>query len=410
MPSARLEWSIGARYALVGRGDRFVSFTSMASAIGIALGVAAVIVVMSVMNGFHINLRERILAASSHVEVLVPLGSGEGVYDVLGLLGDDDRVDAAAPHLDRQGLLSVGKRVAGVQVKGVEPELEMGVSDFEDLSGLELLEAGSFRILLGEKLADSLGLVAGDKVLLVAPSGVATLGGFIPRVKRVEVAGLLSFGVHQFDSSLAQMHHEDVARLFSAEGPDSVRARLADVYDAPAVASEVAEATGFRAYDWTTSNATLFNALAVERRVMFVILSLIIMVAAFQIVAALVAMVRSKRGAIAVLRTIGMSPAAIMRIFLIQGLLVGVTGVAAGVIGGLLLASNVNAGVTFVEGIAGIDFFPGEVYFLETIPSVIVPANVVSIAALAFALSLLATIFPSLAASRVDPAEALRYE
>ena len=403
-----LEWTIGLRYALVGRGDRFVSFSSIASAIGIALGVAAVIVVMSVMNGFHINLRERILAASSHVEVFVT-----GVEDWRTILEDlaaDPRVAAAAPEVDRHGLLSSGQLVRGVLVKGIDPDREADVSDFRGKPELNLLQPGTFRVLLGTKLAERLAVVASDKVLLLAPDGTPTLGGILPRLKRIEVVGTVSFGVHQFDDSLAYMHHEDAAKVFKVAGVDTIRLRLHDVYRAPAVASEIRQERNLQAHDWTTSNATLFNALAVERRVMFVILSLIIAVAAFQIVAALVTMVRSKRGAIAIIRTIGMPPAAIMRIFLIQGLLVGLAGTILGVVTGLVLAVNVNAIVMFVEGLFGVDFFPGEVYYLDTIPSVIIATDVIAIATLAFGLTLLATIFPSVAAARVDPAEALRYE
>ena len=410
MAAYRLECSIGLRYVLVGRGDRYVSLTSLASAIGITLGIAAVIVVMSVMNGFHINLRERILAASSHVEVVMtPETSGQW-REVLERIMTDERVTAAAPNLDRQGLISGNGKVRGVQVKGIDPELEAGISGFKEVGDLSVLEPGSFRMLLGSKLATSLGAEPGDKVLLLVPSGTSTLGGFIPRLKRVEVAGDVSFGVHQYDDSLAYMHHEDAARLFGGQGVDSIRLRITEVFDAPEVASDIHERESLFAYDWTTSNATLFNALAVERRVMFVILSLIILVAAFQIVAALVAMVRSKRGAIAILRTIGMPPASIMRIFLVQGMIVGIVGTILGVALGLLVASNVNPVVSFFEVILGFDFFPGEVYFLETIPSVILPENVISVAVLAFGLTVLATIWPSMSAARVDPAEALRHE
>lgn len=405
-----LEGRIGLRYLFVGRGDRYVSLTSLASAIGITLGVAAVIVVMSVMNGFHVNLRDRILAASSHVEVVLPQDRAGQWRELLEGYMADERVLTAAPNLDRQGLLSGNGNVRGVQIKGIEPTLEKGVSGFEQADDLSLLEPGSFKVLLGNKLATRLDADEGEKVLLLVPSGTATLGGFLPRLKRIEVAGKVSFGLHQYDESLAYMHHEDVAALFGGMSVDTIRLRLDEVFDAPAVARDIGADDGLVAYDWTSSNATLFNALAVERRVMFVILSLIILVAAFQVVAALVAMVRSKRGSIAILRTIGLPPASIMRIFLVQGMLVGIAGTFFGVVLGLVVASNVNPVVSFVEGVLGFDFFPGEVYFLETIPSLVMPGNVIAVALLALGLSLLATIWPSVSAARVDPAEALRHE
>lgn len=410
MAALRLEWDIGLRYLMVGKGDRYVSLTSLASAVGITLGVAAVIVVMSVMNGFHVNLRERILAASSHVEVIIPEGRAESWREDLERLGADERVVAAAPNIDRQGLLSGNGQVRGVQVKGVDPGLEGDISGFESAGDLSALEPGSFRAMVGSRIASRLGAASGDEVLLLVPSGTATLGGFMPRLKRIEVAGTVSFGLYQYDESLVYMHHEDVARLFGGGPVDTIRLRLADVFDAPDVAADVRKRDGLDAYDWTASNATLFDALAVERRVMFVILSLIILVAAFQIVAALVAMVRSKRGSIAVLRTIGLPPASILRIFLIQGTMVGVVGTVLGVALGLAVASNVNPVVGFFESVFGFDFFPGEVYFLETIPSLILPGNVAAVAGLAFALSLAATVWPSVSAARVDPAEALRHE
>ena len=404
-----LEWAIGLRYTMVGRGDRFVSFSSIASAVGIALGVAAVIVVMSVMNGFHINLRDRILSTSSHLEVILDEEQGADWQQHSGQMLALENVEGVSPWIARQGLVVLGKRVLGAEVLGINPTTEGTVAEVLDNDQLALLEPGTFKIMLGKRLMERLGVEQGGRIVLVAPTGTATLGGVIPRFKRVEVAGAFSVGIHQYDSSFAYMHMDDVAKLFRAEGADALRLRLEDVDLAPRMAKDI-QGQGFDARDWTTSNEVLFNALAVERRVMFIILSLIIAVAAFQIVAALVAMVRAKRGAIAVLRTIGMSPAAIGRIFLIQGMLVGLVGVVAGILLGILIALNVNSIVTFVEQISGFNFFPGEVYLLDTIPSKLQTENVVAVAVLAFSLSLLATVFPSMAASKVDPAEALRYE
>lgn len=403
-----LQWAIGLRYTLVGRGDRYVAFASLVSSIGIALGVAAVIVVMAVMNGFHINLRDRILSSTAHVEVDVAgLPEWERALDAIAA---DPRVAGAAPQLDRQALVAAGDRVYGVLLRGIDPAREADASPFLADAALDQLAPGGFKVLLGSKLAARLRVDTGEQVVIYAPAATPTLGGSLPRFRRAEVAGLVSVGVHQLDSGSAYMHYADAAKLYRSSGVDSLRLRLHNIYAAPVIGLELLADMGLTSYDWTTSNAVLFNALAVERRVMFVILSLIIAVAAFQIVAALVAMVRSKRGAIAILRTIGMTRQDVIGIFMIQGLLVGLTGTIAGVLLGLAVAVNVDAIVGFVEQVFGFDFFPGEVYLLETVPSEIVVGEVVAIAALSFLLSLLATVPPSLAAARVEPAEVLRHE
>lgn len=403
-----LQWAIGLRYTLVGRGDRYVAFASLVSSIGIALGVAAVIVVMAVMNGFHINLRDRILSSTAHVEVDVAgLPEWERALDAIAA---DPRVAGAAPQLDRQALVAAGDRVYGVLLRGIDPAREADASPFLSDAALDQLAPGGFKVLLGSKLAARLRVEPGEQVVIYAPAATPTLGGSLPRFRRAEVAGLVSVGVHQLDSGSAYMHYADAAKLYRSSGVDSLRLRLHNIYAAPVIGLELLADMGLTSYDWTTSNAVLFKALAVERRVMFVILSLIIAVAAFQIVAALVAMVRSKRGAIAILRTIGMTRQDVIGIFMIQGLLVGLTGTIAGVLLGLAVAVNVDAIVGFVEQVFGFDFFPGEVYLLETVPSEIVVGEVVAIAALSFLLSLLATVPPSLAAARVEPAEVLRHE
>lgn len=403
-----LQWAIGLRYTLVGRGDRYVAFASLVSSIGIALGVTAVIVVMAVMNGFHINLRDRILSSTAHVEVDVAgIPEWERALDAIAA---DPRVAGAAPQLDRQALVAAGDRVYGVLLRGIDPAREADASPFLADAALDQLIPGEFKVLLGSKLAARLRVGTGEQVVLYAPAATPTLGGSLPRFRRAEVAGLVSVGVHQLDSGSAYMHYADAVKLYRSSGVDSLRLRLHNIYAAPSLGLELLADMGLTSYDWTTSNATLFNALAIERRVMFVILSLIIAVAAFQIVAALVAMVRSKRGAIAILRTIGMTRQEVIGIFMIQGLLVGLTGTIAGVLLGIAVAVNVDPIVSFVEQVFGFDFFPGEVYLLETVPSEIVVGEVVAIATLSFLLSLLATVPPSLAAARVEPAEVLRHE
>lgn len=408
---SRLEWVIGLRYALVGRGDRFVSFSSLASVIGMALGVAALIVVMSVMNGFHLSLRERILAYSSHVEIANLANIETAPWpELVATVESDARVVAAAPVINRQAMLAAGKNVRGVQVQGVLPEQEAEVSQLVDSAELAVLTAGSFNIVLGTRLAAALNVAVGDRLILLAPTGFQTLGGLLPRFRNVNVSGVIDTGLHTYNEGVAFMHFDDAAKMFSAKGADGVRARIKDVMQAPQVAKDLAKELNITIYDWTSSNATFFNALAVERRVMFVILTLIIAVAVFQIVAALVTMVRSKRSAIAILRTIGMAPAAVMRVFLIQGMLVGMLGIVLGLVAGLLIAVNLQTIVGTIEQMLGTKFFPGEVYLLETVPVRIVPIDVIITVLVAFVLTALATIFPALAASRIDPAEVLRHE
>ncbi len=406
----RLELAIGLRYALVGRGDRYVSLTSAISALGIALGVAAVIVVQAVMNGFHLQLRDRILAASSHLELQRTadndLANWTAMVEAIALLPG---VEGVAPVIDRQGLATSGQRAAGIVVKGIDPQREGSVTEIPEAS-LAQLTSGGFRVVLGDALAEQLGVAAGDRIVVLSPTGTPTIAGALPRLRRVEVAAVVDFGIYQYDSVLAFMHLDDARAVFRAGPADGIRIRLEDPFLAPELAGELAAEYRVRAYDWTSSNATLFNALAVERRVMFIILSLIILVAAFQIVSALTAMVRSKRGDIAILRTLGAEPAAVLRIFLIQGLLVGVAGTLVGVLLGILGALNVTVIVSFVEDLFGTDLFPGRVYYLEQIPSQLIAAEVAAVAAVGLALTLAATIWPSVAAARVDPAEALRHE
>ncbi|MCY4324489.1 MAG: lipoprotein-releasing ABC transporter permease subunit [Betaproteobacteria bacterium] len=406
----KLEFSIGFRYALVGRGDRYVSLTSAISVLGIALGVAAVIIVQSVMNGFHLQLRERILGASSHLELQESASTDLSDWPAMvEQIAKMDQVLAAAPVIDRQALVASDHRSSGVIVKGIDPRFEGGVTDLSP-EKLRLLEKGGFKAILGDNLATSLNVAAGDRIVLFAPSGTTTIAGTLPRLRRITVAETVDFGIHQYDSALLYLHLEDARSIFRAGATDNIRVKVADPYLAPQIGAELEKIHKVRAYDWTRSNATFFQALAIERRVMFVILSLIIVVAAFQIVSALVAMVRSKRGDIAILRTLGAQSGSVLRIFLVQGLLVGVAGTVAGVLLGIAGSVNITAIVSFVENLFGVDLFPGRVYSLEEIPAQLVAGEVAAAALVALAVSLAATIPPSLAAARIEPAEALRHE
>lgn len=407
------ELFIGLRYTLSGRHDRFVSFVSLLSAAGIALGVAALIVVLAVITGFQNELRGRILSVASHLEALADSGEIADWRALAADLTDHPRVLAAAPNINRQGLLSKRGRVQGALIKGILPAREREVSDLDSYlqngGDLDSLAPDSFAIILGEQLARRLGVSAGDGVLLVAPQGQVTPAGILPRLKRFTVRAVFSSGVFQYDSNLAYIHLADAQKLYRMEGASSVRLRLDDLYYAPLVAREL-PADGVYFHDWTQSHRNLFRALAVEKRAMFVILSLIVAVAAFNIVAALVTMVRNKRADIAILRTIGVPPAGIVRVFMLQGLLIGVCGVALGVVGGVILANNADAFVGWLEDRFGFSLFPGDVYQLSSLPSEIVFADVARVGTLAFLLSVAATLYPSWRAARIAPTEILRRE
>ena len=410
------EFLIGLRYTLSGRHDRFVSFVSLISALGIALGVAALVVVMAVINGFQNELRGRILSVASHLEAVADAGDIADWRSVADSLIAHADVLAAAPNVNRQGLLSKSGRVRGVLVRGVLPNRESEVSDLADYlrddATLDSLAPGEFRALIGGDLASRLGLKVGDSVLLVAPQGQVTPAGILPRLKRFSIAAIFESGMHQYDSNIMFIHIADAQTLFRmGESVSTVRLRLNDVYDAPRVAIELKDkAQGFYLHDWTQSHQNLFRALAVEKRVMFIILSLIVAVAAFNIVSALVTMVRDKRGDIAILRTVGITPGGIVRIFMLQGAMIGIVGVGGGVLAGLFLAANVDALVSWLEMQLGFSLFPGDVYHLTQIPSEVDLGDVMRVGGLALFLSLAATLYPSWRASRILPTEILRHE
>ena len=410
------ELFIGMRHTLAGRHDRFVSFVSLVSALGIALGVAALLVVLSVMTGFQNELRAKILSVASHLEALSP---GDGIADwrsvSADLLRHPDAL-AAAPNISEQALLVRGETVRGAAVKGILPSEEAKVSDLEKHAALGNpgdLRAGAFNVMLGERLAQRLGVQIGDAVMLVAPRGRLTAAGFLPRIRRFEVAAVFNSGVHEYDANLAYIHLDDARKIYRLppDSVSSVRLKLRDLLDAPKVRGELsAVRPDLVFYDWTTSHGNLFRALALEKRVMFVILTLIVAVAAFNIVSALVTAVRNKRPDIAILRAMGASSGGIARIFLLQGMFVGCGGLLMGLAAGLPLAANAGAIVGRIEKMFGHALFPGDVYQLGELPSRIVAADVAVVCAAAFFLSLAAAVYPAWRAARLSPAESLRHE
>ena len=410
------ELMIGLRYTRAKRRNHFISFISLISMLGIALGVTALIVVLSVMNGFQTELRGRILAVVSHVQISGANGDMADWEAVAALSASEPRVLAAAPYVQEQAMLSFGQSVRGAIVRGILPEMEDKVADFRShikAGSLDSLTPEAFNIVLGSELARALGVFVGDKVTLIAPQGVVTPAGVVPRLKTFTVSGLFEVGMFEYDSGLALIRMEDAQRLYRLEDRVSgVRLKLDDLFKAPQVVRQLANRLNTAAYlsDWTRSHANFFRAVQIEKNMMFIILSLIVAVAAFNIVSTLVMAVTDKQADIAILRTLGASPSSIMGIYMVQGALIGFIGLALGVAGGVALALNVDVVVPFIERVLGTELMSKEVYYISSLPSELQWGDVLTITGLSFILSLVATLYPSWRASRVNPAEALRYE
>ena len=407
---------IGLRYTRAKRRNHFISFISLISMLGITLGVTALITVLSVMNGFEHELRHRILGMTSHATI-----SGYGAplrnwQEVAELARQDARVLGAAPFIQKEGMLIEGTRVNGSLIRGVLPAEEPAVSEVGEkmqAGSLDDLRAGEYNIILGVDLARILGVIVGDKVTLVTPSANVTPAGVLPRLKRFTVSGIFQVGMYEYDSALALVHLDDAAILFRMSGEiTGVRLKLDDMFLAPWVARELAgNLPGtYHVSDWTQQHANFFRAIRTEKTVMFVILSLIVAVAAFNIVSTLVMVVTDKKADIAFLRTLGLSPRGVMGVFMVQGTVIGFVGTLLGVVGGVLLALNVETIVPAIESLFSVQFLPADVYYISTLPSRLNFADVVRIAVLAFLLSIVATLYPAWSASRTQPAEALRYE
>jgi lipoprotein-releasing system permease protein len=410
------ELLVGLRYTHAKRRNHFISFISIVSMAGIALGVMALIVVLSVMNGFQEELRARILGVAAHLEIS---GPADRLADWRGVLAQAQRnkeVMAGAPYVNAQGMLANGDMVRGAIIRGVLPELENGVADFAHYmkaGRLADLKPGEFGIILGGELARALNVTPGDKLVLLTPQGNITPAGVMPRVKQFTVAGIFEAGMFEYDSGLALIHMRDAQKLLRlGEDVSGVRLKLAELFRAPRVTRELAQSLVGDYYltDWTQSHANFFRAVAIEKRMMFLILLLIVAVAAFNIVSTLVMAVTDKQSDIAILRTLGARPGSIMAIFIVQGAFIGVFGAVLGVAGGVLLALNLETVVPFIERLAGMDLFPADVYYISELPSRLVWSDVGIIGGISLLISLVATLYPSWRASRINPAEALRYE
>ena len=410
------ELLLGLRYTRAKRRNGFISFISLSSMIGIALGVTALITVLSIMNGFQHELRERILGMTAHLTLTEHndrLKDWQTLYTNVKLNKD---ILGAAPNIMEQGMLTNGDKVQGVAIRGVLPEYEGQVADIDSkmLSGaLADLKPKAYSMILGAELAGSLGVSVGDKITLIAPQGSFSPVGIVPRIKRFTVAGVFSAGMHEYDSALAIIHIQDAQKVFKYQ--DSVSAlqlRIDDLFDVFRVRNDLSSDLSQPLYvrDWTQQHSNFFKAIDMEKRMMFIVLALIIMVAAFNIVSTMVMVVTDKQGDIAVLRTLGATPLAIQTIFMIQGLVIGSIGALLGLLGGVSLAWNIDVIIPFIENLLGFKFFPADVYYISTIPSKLVWDDVWHVTILAFFLTLLATLYPAWKASKVQPAEALRYE
>ncbi|MCM0028445.1 MAG: lipoprotein-releasing ABC transporter permease subunit [Polynucleobacter sp.] len=415
-----IELEIGLRYTrsrrgkAVGKRDGFLSFISGISTAGIALGVAALIVVLSVMNGFQKEVRDRMLSVLSHIEITAPDGLPD--WETLSAkVASQPHVLGVAPMVSSQGLLSRGEIMRGVAVRGVSPSEEGRVSDLPKqfvAGAIEDLRPGSFGVVLGAQLANMLGVRLGDRVNLIVPEGDLTPAGVMPRMRALNVVGVVDSGHYEYDSSLAILHWQDAAALLRLRDPSGLRVKVDDMQRAPQIANQLAILVPQALWvtDWSRSNRNWFAAVQTEKKMMFIILTLIIAVAAFNLVSTLVMTVNEKQADIAILRTMGASPGLIQRIFLIQGLAIGLLGSLGGVGLGLLVALNIDVIVPAIEAIFRVQFLPRDIYFISQLPSDVRLNDVLTVGLMAFGLSILATLYPSRRAANVQPAEALRYE
>ncbi len=412
------ELLIGLRYTRAKRKNHFISFISLTSMIGIALGVAALIIVLSVMNGFQAELRNRILGVASHIEITDNTNRLSAWQSLAKQVEAQPNVQASAPYVMAQGMLSYGQAVQGALIRGVLPAQEDKVADLGksmQVGELSDLMPGEFNIILGADLAYNLGVSVGDKVVLMAPQGQFTPTGVIPRLKQFKVVGLFQIGMYEYDAGLALIAIQDAAKLYRmGDQVSGLRLKINDLFDAPAMAMELNSnllpSGSYYITDWTRQHANFFKAIQLEKRVMFIILTLIVAVAAFNIVSTLVMAVTDKRADIAIMRTLGASPTSIMQIFIVQGALIGIIGTLFGAILGIVIALNIDTIIPFIERLFQVQFLAKDVYYISELPSKLEWGDTVTIIITSVVLSLIATLYPSYKASKINPAEALRYE
>lgn len=407
---------IGLRYTRAKRRTQFISFITLTSVLGIALGVTALITVLSVMNGFEAELRERILGMTAHATVTGRYGQLDNWLETDEKLKNYPHIEGAAPFINGQVMINADRRVSGTMLNGILPEYESRVSEVGakmTAGKLSDLKAGEYGIVLGGELANYLGVMLGDKITVISPQINSTPAGILPRMRRFTVVGIFQVGMYEYDRNMALIHMDDAAKLFRMENAVSgLRIKLDDLFNAPQITRGLANTLrdDYLVSDWTLAHSNFFKAIKTEKTVMFIILLLIVAVAAFNIVSTLVMVVTDKRGDIAILKTQGLTSRSIMGIFIVLGTIIGVVGTAIGTLGGVLLALNADAIVKNIEEFFQVHFLPADVYYISQLPSKLVLSDVYMIAGMAFLLSLLATIYPAWQAARVNPAEVLRYE
>ena len=414
--AAKYEYWIGRRYVRSRSTNGFISLISAISMLGIAIAVAVLIVVLSVVNGFERELRERLLAMSAHATIEE---EGERLPNWplwVGTAEATDGVTAAAPYIEGQGLLMLDRKLSGAQFRGIDPEFESRVSGVDKtlLDGsIDSLHGGAYNIILGVELAEALGASVGDRVTVTLAEGIVTPAGVVPRTKRFTVSGIYRVGMYEFDRRLAFINLADAQKLFRLGSDVSgIRLAVSDVFAAPQLVRDAAIAGGggVMVSDWTRRHINFFRSIQITKSILFVILLMVIAVAAFNIVSTLVMVVKDKRADIAILRTVGATPAAILRVFVTQGTIIGVAGTLAGVAGGVLLSLNLESIVQFMEATFGVKFLASDVYFISDLPADLRIADVVRISSIALVLALLSTLYPAWRGARTLPAEALRYD
>jgi len=410
------EYWVGSRYVRSRSSNGFVSLISAISMFGIAIAVMVLILVLSVVNGFERELKDRLLAMTAHATIEGVDGRMEDWEALSKVAGGNPRVSATAPFIEGQGLLVFGEQLSGVELRGIDPVAENAVSGVGDtlLEGeLASLEPGAFNIVLGVELANALQVGVGDKVTATLAEGIVTPAGVVPRTKRFVVSGLYRVGMYEFDRRLAFINISDAQKLYRKKGVvTGIRLAVTDIFEAPAIVREVALENGAVVLisDWTRRHVNFFRSIQITKSILFVILLLVVAVAAFNIVSTLVMVVKDKQADIAIMRTIGARPMSILKIFVTQGSVIGISGTLAGVIFGVLLAVNLESIVSGFETVFGIKFLAAEVYFISDLPSELRIADVVRIAGIALALALVSTVYPAWVAARTAPAEALRYD
>lgn len=407
---------IGLRYTRAKRRTQFISFITLTSVLGIALGVTALITVLSVMNGFEAELRQRILGMTAHATVTGMTGQLENWQELETKLKDYKHIQGTAPFITGQVMINADRRVSGTMISGISPELEGRVSDVGEKmtdGKLSNLVPGEYGIVLGQELAQYLGVFVGDKITVISPQVNSTPAGVVPRMRRFTVVGTFKVGMYEYDRNMALIHIDDAAKLFRMEGAVSaLRIKLDDLFNAPKITYAMSHALAgtYQVGDWTQAHSNFFKAVQTEKIVMFIILMLIVAVAAFNIVSTLVMVVTDKQGDIAILKTQGLTSGSVMGIFMVLGTIIGLSGTLMGIVGGVSLALNVDTIVPALEKFFHTTFMPADVYYIDQLPSKLVWSDVCAISLLSFFLSLLATIYPAWQASKVNPAEVLRYE